>query len=206
MRFDGPPPGGEINDGNITVPRAAASVIVLRDSSDGPEVLMVRRSPEQRFMGGVWVFPGGAVDPAEDGDPALAGVRELHEEASIDVGGTGDLIPFVRWITPEEVTTRFDTWFFLVRAPDGQEGVCDGSECVDLRWITATGALDAHERDEFTLVFPTIRTLQRLAAFDSVEQALDTARTTDTDSILPRVIVREDHSEVVLPGEPGYDD
>ena len=206
MRFDGPPPGEEINDGDVTVPRAAASVIVMRDSPDGPELLFVQRSPEQRFMGGVWVFPGGAVDAHEDGDPATSGVRELQEEASIEVAGRHELVPFVRWITPREVKTRFDTWFFLTRAPEGQEGVCDGSECVDLRWLTAQAALDAHERDEFMLVFPTIRTLQRLTAFASVDDALATARDTDTASILPRVIQRDDYAEVVLPGEPGYDD
>jgi hypothetical protein len=55
-------------------------------------------------------------------------------------------------------------------------------------------------------VFPTIRTLQRLSAFDSVEHALMTARETRTDSILPRVVVRGDEHQIVLPGEPGYDD
>ena len=46
-------------------PRQAASLILLRDSADGPEVLLVQRNPEQRFMGGMWVFPGGAVDAHE---------------------------------------------------------------------------------------------------------------------------------------------
>src|SRR4051812_44933271 len=122
MRIDAPPPGEEMNSGAVVVPRPAASVIVMRDSADGPELLFVQRSPEQRFMGGVWVFPGGAVDADEAGDPALSGVRELQEEASIEIAGKEELVPFVRWITPKEVKTRFDTWFFLARAPEGQDG------------------------------------------------------------------------------------
>jgi 8-oxo-dGTP pyrophosphatase MutT (NUDIX family) len=207
MPSDGPAPGEEINQGEATVPRPAASVIVLRDSADGPEVLLVQRNPEQHFMGGAWVFPGGAVHDEDDGgDPAAAGVRELMEEAAIELAREAELIPFVRWITPEQVKTRFDTWFYLAAAPDGQEGKCDGAECVDLRWITPEGALAEHAAERLMLVFPTIRTLQRLTAFDSVEDAMTTARQTETDSIQPRVVQRGDETLVVLPGEPGYDD
>jgi 8-oxo-dGTP pyrophosphatase MutT (NUDIX family) len=204
MASDGPAPGEQLNEGEATVPRPAASVIVLRDSADGPEVLLVQRNPEQRFMGGAWVFPGGAVNDGEE--PAAAGIRELQEEASVELGSDSELIPFVRWITPEQVRTRFDTWFYLATAPDGQEGVCDGAECVDLRWITPEAALAAHAQEELMLVFPTIRTLQRLTAFESVDHAMTTARGTETDSILPRVVKRGDETVVVLPGEPGYDD
>lgn len=207
MANGGPAPGEELNEGKITVPRPAASVIVLRDSPGGPEVLLVQRNPEQRFMGGAWVFPGGAVHEEEDGgEPAVAGIRELQEEAGVELESNSELIPFVRWITPEQVRTRFDTWFYLAVAPDGQEGVCDGSECVDLRWITPAAALAAHAQEELMLVFPTIRTLQRLSAFESVEHAMTTARETETDSILPRVVQRGEETVVVLPGEPGYDD
>jgi hypothetical protein len=53
MRFNAPPPGEELNPGEVTEPRQAASLILLRDSAEGPEVLLVKRNPEQRFMGGV---------------------------------------------------------------------------------------------------------------------------------------------------------
>jgi 8-oxo-dGTP pyrophosphatase MutT (NUDIX family) len=81
-----PAPGEELNSGPETVPRPAATVIVLRGGGDGLEVLLVQRNPAARFMGGAWVFPGGAVDRTEgEGDAALraAGVRELQEEAGI---------------------------------------------------------------------------------------------------------------------------
>jgi 8-oxo-dGTP pyrophosphatase MutT (NUDIX family) len=204
VRFDRPPPGEELNRGEVTEARQAASLIVLRDSPEGPEVLLVQRNPEQRFMGGAWVFPGGAVH-GDDGDHARTAVREAEEEAGLELDD-GSLVPFSRWITPQMVKVRFDTHFFVARAPDGAEAVCDGSECVDARWIRPADALGAGERDELMLVFPTIKHLEQLAEFGSVDQALEMARAREVQPIEPRVVMRDDHAEVVLPGEPGYDD
>src|SRR5581483_12324414 len=78
--------GEEYNPGEATEPRQAATVIVLRGGEERLEVLLVRRTPKARFMGGVWVFPGGAVDAQEgEGDRAhrAAAIRELQEEAAI---------------------------------------------------------------------------------------------------------------------------
>src|SRR3954447_7054686 len=85
MSVPRPASGEELNEGPETPPRVAASVIVLRDSPDGPEVLLVQRNPEARFMGGAWVFPGGTV--SGDESPAQAGRRELLEEAGLELPG-----------------------------------------------------------------------------------------------------------------------
>lgn len=204
MRFNAPPPGEELNPGEVTEPRQAASLILLRDSAEGPEVLLVKRNPEQRFMGGVWVFPGGAVH-AEDSDHAGAAVRELEEEAGVTVPA-GAAVPFSRWITPAEVKVRFDTWFFVARAPDGARVTPDGGECVDARWLRPSDALAACARDELLLVFPTIKHLEELRRFGSVADALDAARGRTVEPVHPRVVVRDGVPEVLLPGEPGYDD
>ena len=82
MKVDRPPPGEELNEGEVTPARQAATLVLLRDSPDGPEVLLVQRNPQQSFMGGAWVFPGGALHP-DDADLAAAAVRELTEEAGI---------------------------------------------------------------------------------------------------------------------------
>ena len=113
MRFDRPPPGEEINEGPVTEPRQAATLMLLRDGADGLEVLLVQRNPEQRFMGGAWVFPGGALHE-EDADLAAAAVREMAEEAEVAVDAEA-LMLFSRWITPAEVKVRFDTWFYVAR-------------------------------------------------------------------------------------------
>src|SRR3954470_17510429 len=104
MDVDRPGPGEELNTSDaVTPPRLAASVIVLRGGADSLEVLLVRRTPEARFMGGVWVFPGGAVDAGEgDGEEAhrAAAIRELREEAGITLEDGEALVKFSRWITP----------------------------------------------------------------------------------------------------------
>jgi 8-oxo-dGTP pyrophosphatase MutT (NUDIX family) len=205
VRFNAPPPGEELHRGEVTEARQAASLILLRDSTAGPEVLLVKRNPEQRFMGGVWVFPGGAVH-ADDADHARAAVRELEEEAGIALPKESALVPFSRWITPAEVKVRFDTWFFAARAPDGARATPDGGECVDARWLRPRDALAACERDELVLVFPTIKHLEQLARFGSVADALEAARGRTVEPVQPRVVVREGAPEVLLPGEPGYDD
>lgn len=205
MRVDRPHPGEELNEGEVTEPRQAASIIVLRDSPEGPEVLLVQRNPSQRFMGGAWVFPGGAVHD-EDADHAAAAVRELREEAGIALPHHAEVVPWSRWITPEEVKIRFDTWFFVAEAPAGAEATVDGSECVDVRWLRPAAALDAFARDELMLVFPTIKHLEALAQAESVADALHKARTREVVPVQPKVLIRDEEAVLVLPGEPGYDE
>ena len=201
----GPSAGEEWNEGPVTEPRQAASIVVLRDSDAGPEVLLVQRNPRQRFMGGAWVFPGGAVHDG-DADHAAAAIRELEEEASVTLPAGHHVVPWSRWITPEEVVVRFDTWFYVTEAPAGAEAVVDGGECVDARWLRPADALEAHGRGELMLVFPTIKHLEALAHTESVAEALEKARSREVVPVQPRVVVRDGKPAVLLPGEPGYDD
>jgi 8-oxo-dGTP pyrophosphatase MutT (NUDIX family) len=189
-------------------PRQAASLILLREAADGAEVLLVQRNPQQRFMGGAWVFPGGAVHAEEDADPAATAVRELEEEAGIALTEETELVPFSRWITPEGegVTIRFDTWFYAARAPDGAEARADGGECIDARWLTPAAALAAHADDRLALVFPTIKHLELLAETPSVEETLAAARARPVEPVLPKLDMSGGSPRVLLPGEPGYDD
>jgi 8-oxo-dGTP pyrophosphatase MutT (NUDIX family) len=205
MRVDRPHPGEELNEGEVTEPRQAASIIVLRDAPEGPEVLLVQRNPSQRFMGGAWVFPGGAVHD-DDADHAAAAVRELREEAGIALPEDAEVVSWSRWITPEEVKVRFDTWFFVAEAPPGAEATVDGSECVDARWLRPAAALDAFARDELMLVFPTIKHLEALAQAESVADALHKARTREVVPVQPKVLIRDQKPVLLLPGEPGYDE
>jgi 8-oxo-dGTP pyrophosphatase MutT (NUDIX family) len=200
---DAPAPGEELNPGAPTPARPAASVILLRDSAAGPEVLLVQRSPKQRFMGGAWVFPGGAVDAGEE--PPDAARRELTEEAGVRLPEDAQLETFSRWITPAQVKVRFDTWFFVAAAPPGAEPTPDGGETVGARWIRPADALSAGEEDELELVFPTIKHLEALCAFDSVAGAVQAAAARRVMPVEPRVLTDGGIARVVLPGEPGYD-
>lgn len=199
--------GEEYNPGPATQPRQAATVILLRGEGQSLEVLLVRRTPKARFMGGVWVFPGGAVDAGEgDGDGAhrAAAIRELREEAGISLQDPEELVKFSRWITPAQVKIRFDTHFFLAPIPAGQEPAVDGEEVIDLGWFTPAAALEAHREQKIELVFPTIKHLEQLSAFGSVNELLDHARGRDVQPVEPKVFLAGEVARVLLPGDPGY--
>ena len=204
----GPEPGTELNRGEPTKPRQAATVILLRGGAARLEVLLAKRNPAQRFMGGAWVFPGGAVD-ADDGEGTAAhraaGVREVAEEVGIDLPGPDALVRYSRWITPSVVKIRFDTHFFLAAVPDGTEPEVDGAETVDAGWFTPGGAIEAHERDEILLVFPTIKTLESLSGFGTADELLGWARERKVEPVEPRVVGDGPAARIVLPGEPGYE-
>jgi 8-oxo-dGTP pyrophosphatase MutT (NUDIX family) len=199
--------GEEYNPGPATAPRQAATVIVLRGAGEALEVLLVRRTPKARFMGGVWVFPGGAVDAHEgDGDRAhrAAAIRELREEAAIELRDPDALVKFSRWITPAQVQIRFDTHFFLAPLPDGQEPRVDGEEVVELGWFTPQAALEAHAAQQIALVFPTIKHLEQLSGFASVDELIAYARQRDVQPVEPKVLLEGEVARVLLPGDPGY--
>jgi 8-oxo-dGTP pyrophosphatase MutT (NUDIX family) len=182
-------------------------VILLRGGARALEVLLVQRTPHARFMGGVWVFPGGAVDAAEgQGDSAhrAAALRELREEAGIALEDPAALVKFSRWITPAQVKIRFDTHFFLAVVPPGAQPHIDGKECVDLGWFSPTAALEAHRAGALALVFPTIKHLEQLSGFASVESLLAHARGRDVLPVQPKVLLEGEVARVLLPGEPGY--
>jgi 8-oxo-dGTP pyrophosphatase MutT (NUDIX family) len=205
---DRPEPGAELHRGPATVPRLAATVILLRGADRALEVLLAQRTPQARFMGGAWVFPGGAVGAQDgDGDAALraAAVRELREEAGIELADPGELVPFSRWITPAVVKIRYDTWFFLAPLPDGAEPTIDGEEVVDARWYAPADALADARDGEIMLVFPTIKHLEQLSSFGSADELLRHARSSTVAPVEPRVIRQGETARIVLPGEPGYD-
>jgi 8-oxo-dGTP pyrophosphatase MutT (NUDIX family) len=200
------------NFGPPSTPRPAASVVLLRrggkHSQRALEVLMLRRSEQARFMPGVWVFPGGSLDQADGAEEAglrACALRELAEEAGIELDAGEELIPFTRWITPEVIATRFDAWFFLALAPAHTPPKPDGVETTEARWFQPAAALDAHSAGELVLSFPTQTQLRWLAEFRTSDEAIAAYRERTLEPILP-VVIAEDGAEprVVLPGDPAY--
>ena len=187
-------------------PRPAATVMLLRGGGSELELLMVRRTPAARFMADHWVFPGGAVDPDDgDGDAGLraAAVRELREEAGVDLGAGPELVAFARWITPSALPIRFDTWFYLAAAPVGSSPEVDGAEIVEFRWVAPAAGVAASEAGEMTLAFPTRRQLEQLAGFASADALLGHARehAHAISPIEPRIVGSGEHARIVLPGD-----
>ena len=182
-------------------PREAASVIVLRGGDAALEVLLARRNPASRFMGGAWVFPGGALEPADDSLRDTA-VREVAEETGLTLAGGAALVPFSRWITPKPLPIRFDTRFFLAVAPDGQEPHVDGAEMVDHGRFAPAAALAAHRAGRLELVFPTIKHLEQLEGFSSATALLAWADGREIVAVEPELRGMGEHARLVLPGDP----
>jgi 8-oxo-dGTP pyrophosphatase MutT (NUDIX family) len=156
----------------MTDPIPAATVIVVRDGPAGLETLMLRRNGRGQF-GGMWVFPGGRIDP-EDADPEgdelvtarNAAVREAREEADIVVDAD-HVWPFSHWTPPDISPKRFATWFFVADTPVGEVTV-DGGEIHEHGWLRPADALHHHGAGELQLAPPTWVTLHQLSAYPTV--------------------------------------
>ena len=206
--------------------RTAATVVVLRPGVASPfEVLMVRRNDKVAFMAGAYVFPGGRVDDAdamaadadsrqwsarfhdlsadEEGRYRAAAARELLEEAHVTIDPS-DLVPLAHWVTPEIEIRRFDTRFFLVRMPPGQEARHDESETTALQWLSPHDAVQSALAGAIMLPPPTWTTLKRLSRHGSIDAVLDTARVTPIARVQPMLIKTDEHTLLTLPGDPTY--
>lgn len=248
--------------------RDAATVLILRDGAEGLEVFMLRRNLNSDFVGGAYVFPGGAVDPDDAGTAsdetddvlrarlgrafsldgrerafAVAALRESLEECGLWLGHdapladrdglrrrlfdgtklpqlarhaglplvTSGLVPWSRWVTPFGRPRRFDTVFFVSRAPVGQEPAVDAQETTTLEWIEPDAALDACEAGTFQMEFATraiVRSLLPFVGGDVQACLAHAAALTGIATVNPRVRMDAQGNllGVVMPGQPGYDE
>ncbi|HQO52347.1 MAG TPA: MBL fold metallo-hydrolase [Ottowia sp.] len=202
-------------------PLPAATVLLLRDTPAGIEVLMTRRSLNASFAPGAYVFPGGGIDPQDAAahgqatcrptqsqahlTQAIAAIRESFEELGVLLARRADGTPadasdvaaldrhaplaaqcaargltlaaadvhlLAHWITDRDLPRRFDVPFLVARMPDGQTPVADDAEQFEPVWVRPADALARHEAGQFFIIFPTIRTLQRLQHYPDVAAVL----------------------------------
>jgi recombination protein RecT len=205
----------------VAPPRPAATVLLLRDTPAGFEVLMTRRSATASFVPGAYVFPGGGVDAADaqahplstrrptQSDAALtqavAAIRESFEEVGVllarhpdgrwatmaDIEALDRQAPFnaqcqahgltlagadvyllCHWVTDRDMSKRFDVPFLVARMPPDQTPVPDNAEQFEPVWVSPAHALAEHAAGRFFMIFPTIRTLERLQHHPSVDAVL----------------------------------
>ncbi len=208
--------------------RPAATVLLLRDSPQGIEVLMTRRSLTASFAPGAYVFPGGGIDALDAAShaqasrrptqsdlrltQAIAAIRESFEELGILLAYRADqsmanaqdiakldrsqafadqcaalglklaadqVYVLAHWITDRDLPKRFDVPFLVARMPEDQSPVADESEQFEPEWVRPADALKRHEAGQFFIIFPTIRTLQRLTPFANVQAVLDACAVND---------------------------
>lgn len=198
--------------GTIEPVLPAATVILLRDGPDGLEALLVQRHQAVQHMGGMWVFPGGKVDPADyadDGDAYRAAInaaiRETREEAGLDISAD-QLVYLSHWTTPEGVKRRFATWFFLAILEDGQEVQVDGGEITRHRWIKpATALLESAADDQpLRLLPPTYVSLADLADCENCVLARERMGRRQPIMYAPRMVGVDGGMCFLYEGDAGY--
>ena len=179
-------------------PVPAASVLLATPGEDGLTVLMVRRPPRGLF-GGIWVFPGGTVDPGDhaDGDGLTdcafrrAAVRELAEEVGIDVE-VASLAFVSRWVTPANFPRRYDTCFYLASLSASPPWTLAPQEVEAAAYISPVAALAAHEAQEWPMVLPTLAHLRWLGKFATIQEAVEATKDAKPNPVTP--VVMEDGS------------
>jgi 8-oxo-dGTP pyrophosphatase MutT (NUDIX family) len=191
-------------------PVPAATVIPIRDGPDGLEALMLRRNSKIAF-GGMWVFPGGRVDP-DDREPdrpddelataRRAAVREADEEAGLEIDADV-LLPYSHWTPPAITPRRFLTWFFLAPAPAG-EVVIDGGEIREHRWLQPANALARQRAGEIELAPPTYVTLYELSSWRSVSESLEAVRGREPERFATCIAVEDDGPTAMWHGDAGH--
>ena len=191
----------------------AATVVLLRDTSSGVETLMLRKNSKITF-GGMWVFPGGRIDPEDypaDGNLETAArnaaARETAEEAGIAVT-SGAFEWFAHWTPPATgPAKRFATWFFAAKVPRLHEVQIDDGEIKEHTWISPTTALEKHAAGEIDLVPPTWVTLYHLARYQPVQRILDHFHHNEAKVYVTRVAQAGDGNRVAMwQGDAGYEE
>lgn len=199
--------GGRVDPGDRD-PALLDRVHAGRADGD-PEALVAAARELWEETGLLMARPGGDVDPSR----LEAARRELVEGATpfARLAASLDLsIPrrpvgyFARWITPEKLSRRYDTRFFLCEDPAGTVGLT--SEHTDAVWLRPDRALDRFAAGDLPLLFPTRKTLERLERFPDAATAIRDLRGFAVEAVRPRMRVRDDGVEPLLPGEEGYDD
>jgi 8-oxo-dGTP pyrophosphatase MutT (NUDIX family) len=191
----------------------AATVVLLRDGVDGVETLVLQRNSKLAF-GGMWVFPGGRVDPgdrpSEVSDPLAAvlhaarnaAVREATEEAGLVVE-VDDLSVYAHWCPPKIAPKRFTTWFFVARAPLG-DVVIDGGEIHEHAWVRPADGIARRDAGEIELAPPTWVTLHDLAQFMTVDDAIAMIDRREPEFFETQIATVDDAIVAMWHGDAGY--
>ena len=196
---------------NIEV-RPASTVVLLRDTIDGLETLLLKRNKALVFAGGAWVFPGGSVDPedfeAGDGSIAnatrVAAAREAHEESGLSPK-LQDMVLLSHWTTPVGEPRRFSTWIYAAPVADDVEVVIDGGEIHDSRWLSVRDAAAEHESGNLAMLPPTYFTLLGLLRYSSVAQMVAKERSSPVPEVFPVFANAGDQVMVMFRGDAGYE-
>lgn len=176
-------------------------IAAIREAFEECGVLLARTAGEQSLLSGKRV-----AELQDWRDRIHKGEASLHDLLTREqLRLAGDvLVEFAHWVTPDLMSKRFDTWFFLAPAPRDQLLVHDGHESVDSVWIQPKDAIRAAKDGTHTIIFPTLCNIEKLAASHTVSEARRRARQSPVVEVLPRTEKRDDGTYLVIPEEAGY--
>lgn len=192
--------------------RPASTVVLLRDTSEGLQTLMLKRNKDLIFAGGAWVFPGGALDPEDlaaaqgevDLAARIAAAREAQEESGLSPD-LADMVLLSHWTTPIGEPRRYSTWIWAAPLMEDVAVVIDGSEIHDSRWLGVREAAALHEAGALNMLPPTYFTLLRLSRYESVAQMVAIERELPVPEVFPVFGLEDGQVLVMFRGDAGYD-
>ena len=131
-------------------------------------------------------------------------LAELLDEHKLELDPEA-LVPYARWVPKFHAVRRFDTLFFVAAAPTGdwQPRVVEG-ECAAAEWVAPAEVLEREQQGAARLIFPTRRTLERLALHSSFESIRGDAETHPIEPITPWVEERGGEKFITIPGNLGF--
>lgn len=196
---DADPAWDELSDGSYDHYDRSLRIAAAREVFEESGLLLATRGGKEVDAAGSASFDDRRA--AVEGDPAsfICLIRDAGMRLTLD-----RLVPFAHWITPSFEPRRFDTHFFLVRAPADQVVRHDGHEAVDHEWVSPTGLLERRGKGEAKLMFPTRLNLQVLGKAGSAAEAEAHARARKIVTVEPQVEDRADGKVLVIPAEAGY--
>lgn len=192
----------------------AATVIPVRDTAAGPELLMLRRDSRLAFAGGLWVFPGGRVDPEDfpadapddlEAAELAAAVREAREEAGLALDPT-TFERLSHWTPPPQTNKRYSTAFFVAPVLGDVAIVIDDSEIRAHRWVTPEGALALHASGEIELAPPTYITLRQLSGASSAAELMEQVAALPYERFSTRIGTAGEFVAALFHGDVAYED
>ena len=193
-------PGGRIDDEDRELAQSLGKL------DEAAKVTAIRETIEES---GVIAGLTGTVDPALGLELQLQliegadfGELLVAKGLALDLGA---LTPFARWMPAFRHPRKFDTFFFIARAPSGEwPPNPQAGECVAAEWASPADLIDRVARGEASAIFPTKRNLERLARHASYEEALTDARAHSLETIIPWVEDIDGEPHVRIPGDRGY--
>jgi len=176
-------------------------IAAIREAYEEAAIIMARHPSGEAFTGDERAAAlREAV--ANDQHPFLELIREL--DVRLDLGA---LTVFARWITPNLMPKRFDTWFYVATATGEQLAACDGRETVDAEWIAPAEALRLAAEGQRKVIFPTRMNLQLLAESTGATEAAERAAARPLVTVEPWVVQRTGGGGVItIPPDAGYGD